>query len=202
MIDTDVFEDDLFKDSVVKADKIDLDEDLFVPSTYEEPSKKTSTGGSIMSDVAKSLNELIRRNKEYRSIISQYQDKVSSLNSQKSALTEKYHEQVQMNQSLTSKVSSLQTSVGKLQNKNESLEGKVSSLQSSMGKLQSINEILDSKVHNQEKLLYSQERELSSLRSQLEGKDDIVKLLADAKAVLGDDSNDYDSVDSYYRKVV
>ncbi len=66
-------------------------------------------------------------------------------------------------------------------------------------RLESNNHILEQKIYDLNKIISAQENELKSLRPQLEGKKDLVKLLADAKILLGDNDNlNYNDETSYY----
>lgn len=67
--------------------------------------------------------------------------------------------------------------------------------------LESKNKALEEKLHEQERIIASQAKELDEIRPQLAGKDELVKLLADAQVLLGQDTYDYDDNDSYYKKV-
>ncbi len=61
--------------------------------------------------------------------------------------------------------------------------------------------MLESRVRDQERLIASQERELNVLRPQVESKQDLVRLLADARNLLSSDSYGYNDEESYYRRV-
>ena len=135
-------------------------------------------GDNIMADVARSMSELMRQNKEQRGVITQYQNKVESLESQARILAEKFKDQ----------------SV-----RYEALSSKLRSLDEATGRLESRNQLLESRVHDQEKIIASQDRELKVLRPQVEGKQDLVRLLADARTLLGsENSYEYDDGNSYY----
>ena len=53
-------------------------------------------------------------------------------------------------------------------------------------------QLLESKVEDQERIINSQERELTSIRPQLAGKEELAKLVTDARALLNSDSMDDD----------
>ena len=133
-----------------------------------------------MSDVAKLMQELISQNRTQKGLISQYKSKIEGYESQARVMSERYNEQL---------------------NRNEVLNEKLRELSSSATRLDSRNQILDGKVRELEKIATSQEKELKVLRLQLEGKQDLVKLLADAKVLLGaEDSYNYNDEASYYRR--
>ena len=139
---------------------------------------------NIMLDVARSMSELMRQNKEQRGVITQYQDKVESLESQARILSEKFKDQSA---------------------RYEALSSKLRSLDEASGRLESRNQLLESRIRDQEKIIASQDRELKVLRPQVEGKQDLVRLLADARTLLGSDSsygyNDgYSEGEGYYRR--
>ena len=72
-------------------------------------------------------------------------------------------------------------------------------MSSNSGRLEARAQLLDQKVHELTRVLTAQEKELNELRPQLKGKQDLVQLLADARALLGtNDSYGY-SEDTYYR---
>ena len=189
-------------------DSEDLDFDRPIPS-YGSSSYKTSSkfaddygsiltdvkpdrityepfpGGSkdnIMADVARSMSELMRQNKEQRGVITQMQDKLESSESQRRILAEKYKDQSMRYEALTGKLRALDEVSGRLESKNQLLEGR---------------------LRDQEKIIAAQERELKILRPQIEGKQDLVKLLADARTLLGSESSygGYSDEDHYYGRV-
>ena len=164
----------------------------YTPSSYEYDSfmsKKADTYGytsggkdNIMADVARSMSELMRQNKDQRAVIAEYRDKVETLESQARILNEKYKDQAARYETLSDKLRSLDEAAGRIESKNQ---------------------LLESRVRDQEKVIASQERELKVLRPQVEGKQDLVRLLADARTLLGSESSygGYESGnDGYYRR--
>ena len=137
---------------------------------------------NIMADVARSMSELMRQNKEQRGVITQIQDKLESSESQRRILAEKYKDQSMRYEALT---------------------GKLRALDEVSGRLESKNQLLESRLRDQEKIIAAQERELKILRPQIEGKQDLVKLLADARTLLGSESSygGYSDEDHYYGRV-
>ena len=157
-------EKDIFTNTV-KPDKIDTSLDDFDAFTSEF---KTGSSDTIMTDIAKSMTELMKQNREQRTLIAEYQEKFDVINTQKKVIVDKYKDQAQ---------------------KLEALASKCRSLENAASRLETRNQLLESKISEQERLINSQERELGSLRPQLQGKEDLVKILADAKALLGDDGS-------------
>lgn len=157
-------EKDIFTNTI-KPDKIDTSLDDFDAFTSEF---KTGSSDTIMTDIAKSMTELMKQNREQRTLIAEYQEKFDVINTQKKVIVDKYKDQVQ---------------------KLEALASKCRSLENAASRLETRNQLLESKISEQERLINSQERELGSLRPQLQGKEDLVKILADAKALLGDDGS-------------
>lgn len=149
-------EDELFKDSILKADTIEKEDS--VEDTFDEMEVDVPINENIMTDVANSMNSLIKQNKKQRAAISQYKDKLDKLTFTK---------------------------------RNMELK---------MTKLESKNKLLEEKIREQERIIASQIKELEAIRPQLEGKDELVKLLADAQVLLGQDSYDYNEEEAYYRK--
>ena len=156
--------DDLFTNTV-KPDRIDTSLDDFDAFTSDY---KASSSDSIMTDIAKSMTELMKQNREQRALLAEYQEKFDVLNAQKKVIVEKYKDQVQKLENVASKYRNLETTASRLETRNQ---------------------LLESKITEQDRLISAQERELGSLRPQLQGKENLVKILADAKALLGDDES-------------
>ncbi len=169
----------LFKDSILKADKIVSDyRDSFDRSTFDSVTRRT-TRDNIMMDVANSMANLIKQNKEQKNLISRYQDRYEKLNASRRSIADKAEIQEQKIEVLTSKIRTMEAALAKAESKSQSLE---------------------SKVRDQEKLIVAQAREIDDLRPQLAGKEDLVKVLADAQLILGQDTSyGYDYGDSYTR---
>lgn len=137
---------------------------------------------NIMSDVVKSMSDLMRQNKEQRNTIVQYQERLDALEAQRRMAIEQYK----------------QTAI-----RVEALSSKLRVLEENSTRLEARNQMYETRLHDQEKIIASQDRELKTLRPQLEGKQDLVKLLADAKALLGNENeySSYNDGSSYYRRV-
>lgn len=147
----DVNDDDLFKDSIVKADSLVKDEE------FDDVEIGVVSNDNIMSDVVNSMNSLINLNKNQKEVISQYKDQIDKLN----------FEARRMELKLT--------------------------------KVQAQNKLLAEKLRTQEQQIARQNKEIEEMRPQLAGKDELVKLLADAQVLLGQD--DYSENESFYKKV-
>lgn len=176
----DDLDEDIFKDSVLKADEIvDSYIDSFDRGDFGLDARHSGRD-TIMMDVANSMANLIKQNKEQRNIISRYQDRYEKLGAARRSLADRAEVQEQKIEVLTNKIRSMETAMAKLESKNQTLE---------------------SKVREQEKLITAQAHEIDDLRPQLAGKEDLVKVLADAQVLLGQDSYGYDYGDTYYKNV-
>lgn len=172
-------DDEIFKDSIFRADKIVNDfSDTFEEHDFSKIS--SSRRDNIMTDVAKSMANLIRQNKEQRNIINKYQEKLERINSTRRSIVDKVKVQEQKIDVLTNKIRGMEKTLNNLENRNQ---------------------LLESKNRDQEKLIAAQNREIEELRPQLAGKEDLVKVLADAQVLLGEESYDYKYRDNYYDDV-
>ena len=166
LIDENAFNDDVFKSDDYKIDKIETDDfynDDFEKS-YSTPN--VSVGGdSIMSDVAKSLASLMKQNRNQKTIIAEYKNKVDKLSASRRNIVEKAKIQEQKLEALNNRNRNFENTITKLEAKLQMLEGR---------------------IRDQDKLIAYQSKELESIKPQ---KDDLAKLVADAQALLGDDDN-------------
>ena len=156
---------DIFGDSILEEDTIP--EEHY--NTYEDVE---GSGDSIMSDVAKSMSNLIKQNKEQKELIVDYQKRIEDLDNFKRTISEKVKSQKEKMESLTARLKKYETTISLLEAKTSSLEDKIG---------------------DQQSLIDSQNKELNSLRPQLQGKEDLVKLLADAQVLLDEEPYKYDS---------
>lgn len=101
---------------------------------------------------------------------------------------------INLNKKQKEVISQYKNQIDKLNFTNRSTELKLT-------KSQAKNKVLEEKLRNQEQLIARQAKELEEMRPQLVGKDELVKLLADAQVLLGQESYDYSDDDSLYRKV-
>ena len=164
--DTSDISDDLLKDSEVKADKIDMTDDYFdLPVN-----KKTDESSNIIEDVAKSMTELMNQIRQQKNLIDKYRSSVKQSELARKDATTRLEEQSEMVRSLSSRLRLAENSITKYETRCQ---------------------ILESKVHDQNSIIESQNREISIMRPQLEGKDELAKVLRDAQTLLHDDSYQY-----------
>lgn len=150
---------DIFADSAIHADSISVED------SYSDFDYKVSSGAkdSIIEDVASTMSNLIRQNKEQKDKIALYEDKLDQAAGAYKKVVEKAKLQLRDAELLKNKVKNFETLVTKLEAKLE---------------------VLENKVRDQDRLIASQTRELESLRPQVEGKEELVKILADAQNLL------------------
>ena len=169
-----------FSDSIIQTDSIEAsndfasyEEDHFDDATYE------TTDDTIMSDVAKSMQALMKQNKELKASLSATEEKLNKVLTSRRNLADKNAMQ---------------------EKKIDALSTKIRSLDASLSKSEARCQSLDSKNREQEKKIQAQAHELEVMRPQLQGKEDLVQLLADAQLLLGDDESYTYSRDDYSRK--
>lgn len=151
-------ESDIFADSTVHADKIDVD-DSYNDFSYKVGGAKDS----IIEDVASTMTNLIRQNKSQKQVIASYEDKLDQAAAAYKKVVDKARGQLRDAEILKNKLKNYETIVTKLEAKLE---------------------VLENKVRDQDKVIASQSRELESLRPQVEGKEELVRILADAQTLL------------------
>ena len=160
--------------SSVKADRIDTRDDYFdIPPMAIQSERQDN----IMEAVAKSMTELMRQNREQKVTIIQYHERLKRTESLKNSIAEKAKEQADLIKALSGKVRSLENTITKFETKSQ---------------------LLESKVQDQDRIIAAQDRELKNLRPQVEGKEELAKLLKDARVLLNDSSENYDYEDSSY----
>ncbi|MBQ2910017.1 MAG: hypothetical protein IJE53_04365 [Bacilli bacterium] len=155
---TDDLDSDIFADSTLQADKIDIN-DSFNDFGYKMPGAKDS----IIEDVASTMSNLIRQNKQQKQVIASYEEKMDQAAAAYRKVVDKAKGQLRDVEVLKNKLKNYETIVTKLEAKLE---------------------VLENKVRDQDKVIASQTRELDSLRPQVEGKEELVKILADAQSLL------------------
>ena len=155
---TDDLDSDIFADSTLQADKIDMN-DSFNDFGYKMPGAKDS----IIEDVASTMSNLIRQNKQQKQVIASYEEKMDQAAAAYRKVVDKAKGQLRDVEVLKNKLKNYETIVTKLEAKLE---------------------VLENKVRDQDKVIASQARELDSLRPQVEGKEELVKILADAQSLL------------------
>ncbi len=160
--------------SSVKADRIDTRDDYFdIPPMAIQSERQDN----IMEAVAKSMTELMRQNREQKVTIIQYHERLKRTESLKNSIAEKAKEQADLIKALSGKVRSLENTITKFETKSQ---------------------LLESKVQDQDRIIAAQDRELKNLRPQVEGKEELAKLLKDARILLNDSSENYEYEDSSY----
>ena len=155
---TDDLDSDIFADSTLQADKIDMN-DSFNDFGYKMPGAKDS----IIEDVASTMSNLIRQNKQQKQVIASYEEKIDQAAAAYRKVVDKAKGQLRDVEVLKNKLKNYETIVTKLEAKLE---------------------VLENKVRDQDKVIASQTRELDSLRPQVEGKEELVRILADAQSLL------------------
>ena len=157
LFDTDL-DSDIFAESTLQADKIDIDD------SYNDFGYKVSGAkDSIIEDVASTMSNLIRQNKTQKQTIAAYEEKMEQAAAAYKKVVDKARSQLRDVEVLKNKLKNYETIATKL-------EAKI--------------EVLENKVRDQDKVIASQTRELESLRPQVEGKEELVKILADAQSLL------------------
>lgn len=160
--------------SSVKADRIDTRDDYFdIPPMAIQSERQDN----IMEAVAKSMTELMRQNREQKVTIIQYHERLKRTESLKNSIAEKAKEQADLIKALSGKVRSLENTITKFETKSQ---------------------LLESKVQDQDRIIAVQDRELKNLRPQVAGKEELAKLLKDARVLLNDSSENYEYEDSSY----
>ena len=160
--------------SSVKADRIDTRDDYFdIPPMAIQSERQDN----IMEAVAKSMTELMRQNREQKVTIIQYHERLKRTESLKNSIAEKAKEQADLIKALSGKVRSLENTITKFETKSQ---------------------LLESKVQDQDRIIAAQDRELKNLRPQVAGKEELAKLLKDARVLLDDSSENYEYEDSSY----
>lgn len=150
-----------------------------IEDIYEEEPKKIEkedvvVKDSIIEDVAETMKDLIKQNKEQREELDSNHEEINKLKDDNSSLADTNAE---------------------YERKNMQLEARLKNAESAITKLEARNQMLDTRVHELTDSLDDKERELDILKPQVEGKKDLVKLLGDAQSVLGKNSYSYDYSD-------
>lgn len=157
LFDTDL-NNDIFAESTLQADKIDIDE------SYNDFSYRVGAPkDTIIEDVASTMSNLIRQNKAQKQTIEAYESKIEQAADAYKKVVDKARSQLRDVEVLKNKLKNYETIVTKL-------EAKI--------------QVLENKVYDQDKVIASQTRELDSLRPQVEGKEELARILADAQSLL------------------
>ena len=123
--------------------------------------RRYSGNESIMNDAANTLSKLIDVNKNQQSQINSYKDQVKELTS------------------LNKKV------VDKARHDRDRMKNSISNYESEIDRLKAQMESLQDRIHEKERIISNQSSELSNLRVQVEGKNNLQKILQDAESLLG-----------------
>ena len=145
---------DIFADSKLHVDKIISDYDM----DYTSGNKDT-----IIEDVASTMSNLIDLNRSQKQKIVAYE--------------EKFDEMVAVHKRVVEKARSQVRDIDNLKNKLKNYENIVTKLEAKV-------QLLENKVYDQDRLIANQANELEALRPQIEGKKELVKILADAQVLL------------------
>ncbi len=148
---------DIFADATLHEDKIDIED------SFSYGYRSSGTKDTIMEDVANTMTNLINLNRNQRQKIAAYEEKFTQAGEAYRKVVEKAKNQIRDIEALKGKIKNYETIVTKL-------ESKIS--------------MMENKAHDQDKVIASQTRELESLRSQIEGKEELAKILADAQSLL------------------
>ena len=109
------------------------------------------------------MSNLIRQNKAQKQTIEAYESKMEQAADAYKKVVDKARSQLRDVEVLKNKLKNYETIVTKL-------EAKI--------------QVLENKVYDQDKVIASQTRELDSLRPQVEGKEELARILADAQSLL------------------
>ena len=157
-------------DSIVSDNNDELDNYSFVGTVGSD---------NLFEDVAKSMTSLIKQNREQRATISNYEDIITELRAD---------------------VSELQGKFTGAEHQNVELYDRNRLLENAIIKLKTRIEMLATKLHEKDEIIDEQSKELEKLRPQLEGKEQLLNLLRDAKALISEDAIVEDEDDYGYMK--
>ena len=157
-------------DSIVSGNNDELDNYSFVGTVGSD---------NLFEDVAKSMTGLIKQNREQRATISNYEDIITELRAD---------------------VSELQGKFTGAEHQNVELYDRNRLLENAIIKLKTRIEMLATKLHEKDEIIDEQSKELEKLRPQLEGKEQLLDLLRDAKALISEDAIVEDEDDYGYMK--
>lgn len=171
-------EDDVSFDSILKEDSMFSDTNYI--DDYKDDYSSISSNpvkDTIIEDVAVTMSNLIKLNRNQKRKLENYEMNINQLKATNKKIVQGAKSQAREIESLKSRVKNYETIVAKLEARNQ---------------------ILDSKVHEQERVITIQNEELNTLRPQVEGKKDLVRLLEDAQSLF----NSSDKNDSYDKGIV
>ena len=168
----------------IKTDKIVNMEDYYNDSSsysdfdsYSYDSNFDYEGSTMFADVEKSVNGLV--------------SKTSSLVRENSELKSQ-------NRAKDDNINKLRNDLSSSENRNKSLTTMLRESNSSKERLETKNRLLEQKNRELERLNDSQTREINSLKQQMAGIQDLVRLLDNARSQI--DDRNYDENQTYYRR--
>ena len=131
--------------------------------------KSSDMKNPIIEEATSTLAKLIQQNREQQEQITSYERKLKKIITQSQKIAEE----------------------------NDSYREKFKEMESQNEQLKIENDSLQGTVDEQRKIISTQEQEIGSLKPQVEGKEELMKLLADAQVLLGgqehDSENEIDS---------
>ena len=163
-IDDDSVDELLNGDSEID-DFLNSDTSSVLDDTYRYVPKKDSistNSSSIMNNAVDTITRLIEANKNQKDELNQYKNQVTELTD------------------LNKKV------VDKARSDREKVKSSIQNYEVEITKLKAQMETLESKINEKESTIKNQTKELADLRAQVEGSNNLAKVLADAQSLLGE----------------
>ena len=165
-IDDDSTVEDLLNGSSDIDDFLNSDTSSVLDDTYRYVPKKsssiTSSNANIMDNAVDTITRLIEANKNQKNELNQYKNQVTELTD------------------LNKKV------VDKARSDREKVKSSIQNYEVEITKLKAQMESLESKINEKESTIKNQTKELADLRTQVEGSNNLAKVLADAQSILGE----------------
>ena len=146
-------------------DFLNSDTSSVLDDTYRYVPKKdsiSSNSSSIMNNAVDTITRLIEANKNQKDELNQYKNQVTELTD------------------LNKKV------VDKARSDRERVKSSIQNYEVEITKLKAKMESLESKINEKESTIRNQTKELADLRTQVEGSNNLAKVLADAQSILGE----------------
>ena len=146
-------------------DFLNSDTSSVLDDTYRYVPKKDSistNSSSIMNNAVDTITRLIEANKNQKDELNQYKNQVTELTD------------------LNKKV------VDKARSDREKVKSSIQNYEVEITKLKAQMETLESKINEKESTIKNQTKELADLRAQVEGSNNLAKVLADAQSILGE----------------
>ena len=165
-IDDDSTVEDLLNGSSDIDDFLNSDTSSVLDDTYRYVPKKSSSisssNANIMDNAVDTITRLIEANKNQKNELNQYKNQVTELTD------------------LNKKV------VDKARSDREKVKSSIQNYEVEITKLKAQMETLESKINEKESTIKNQTKELADLRTQVEGSNNLAKVLADAQSLLGE----------------